>query len=133
MTIKVLKHYNNGKYIYNQDCPSFIIHRLVPPSLLNVLLLFCTFLILPSCLCSEFFRMKSTTNKHTAITAVSSLLPTPEGFYFPGCQTNLKGTAYMSEEPLSLFQQGCTSSCLFRNSQIQNYFMSKAQSYDGAR
>lgn len=66
--------------------------------------MFCSyFFILPSCLCSEFFRMKSTTNRQAAITADYSLLPTPKGFCFPGCQANLKGTAYMSEELLSSF------------------------------
>lgn len=42
--------------------------------------------------------MKSTINKQAAVTADHSLLPTPESFCFPGCQTGLKGTAYMSEE-----------------------------------
>lgn len=45
--------------------------------------------------------MKSTTNKQAAITADHSPLPAPESFCFPGCHTDLKGTAYMSEELLS--------------------------------
>lgn len=45
--------------------------------------------------------MKPTVNKQAAITADHSLLPSPESFCFPGCQTDMKGTAYISEEHLS--------------------------------
>jgi len=45
--------------------------------------------------------MKSATNKKAVLTADHSLLPAPESFCFPGCHTDLKGTAYTSEERLS--------------------------------
>lgn len=45
--------------------------------------------------------MKPTITKQAAINADHSLLPTPESISFPGCQTDLKGTAHMSEEHLS--------------------------------
>lgn len=41
---------------------------------INALLLLFIFLNLPSCLCSEFFKMKSTTNKPAAIAADHSLM-----------------------------------------------------------
>lgn len=40
---------------------------------INALLLLCAFLILPSCLHSEYFWTKSTINKQAAITADHSL------------------------------------------------------------